>query len=140
MSRVGSINERGDLLDIVVSFARRFLCQRRGARYLESVPLSCPASYGLASPAQCGPNFFVLLCRGIKVYFFVAFPSITVVHLVPSGDISNIKLYDIADVIFIVNRPFVVVLPIFSSLVHVHVSPSTTPLESSNSPQLLNSR
>ena len=70
----------------------------------------------------------------------LAFPSITDVHLVPSSDISNPNVYDVADVIFMVNLPFMVMLPIFSSLIQVHVSPSTLPLESTNSPVLLNSR
>src|ERR1700691_765328 len=46
------------------------------------------------------------------VYFpLVAFPSITVVHLVPSCDISNVKLYDVDEVIFMVKRPFMTMPP-----------------------------
>jgi hypothetical protein len=73
-------------------------------------------------------------------YFLLALPSITVDHLVPSCDMSKAKVYDVAEVIFMVKRPFMVMVPIFSSLVQVHVSPSTVPFESSNSPKLLNSR
>ena len=78
--------------------------------------------------------------RQDRIYFLLALPSITVPHLVPSCDISNVKLYEEAEVTLMVNRPFMVMVPIFSSLVHVQVSPSRIPLESSNSPKLLNSR
>src|ERR1700730_15792578 len=75
--------------------------------------------------------------RASSRYFLLAFPSMTDVHFVPSCDISNPKLQEVADVIFIVNRPFMVMPPIFSSLVQVHVSPSIVPLESTYSPVLL---
>jgi hypothetical protein len=67
----------------------------------------------------------------------VAFPSSTVDHFVPSCDTSYIKLYEVGEVTFIGNRPFMVMSPIFWSFVQVQVSPTTEPLESSNSPQLL---
>src|ERR1700687_5617494 len=88
------------------------------------------------------PNTNPLLLRRRRAYHFplVAFPSITSVHFVPSCDISYEKLYAVGEMIFIVNRPFIIMPPIFSSLVQDQVSPSTDPFESVNSPQLLNSR
>lgn len=38
---------------------------------------------------------------------FVALPSMTVVHLAPSGEISYWKEYDVGESTFIVNRPFI---------------------------------
>jgi hypothetical protein len=36
------------------------------------------------------------------IYFFIALPSITVVHFAPSCDISYMKLYEVAEVTLIV--------------------------------------
>src|SRR5258708_5036102 len=64
----------------------------------------------------------------------VALPSITVFHVVPSIDISNLNVYAVGDRIFSVKRPFVVCGPIFISLVQVQVSPSTVPFACTASP------
>src|SRR6202043_470210 len=118
------------------------LGRRRQVRYLAEI---VPRMAHLIGIVQRGADQALVIRLKPRIpdassYFFVAFPSITSVHFVPSGDISYEKLYAVGEMIFIVNRPFICMPPIFSSLVQVQVFPSTDPLESSNSPQLLNSR
>ena len=58
----------------------------------------------------------------------VALPSIMVAYSPPSIEASNLKSYEVGEVIFSVKRPFIALPPSLYSLVQVQVSPSTVPL------------
>src|ERR1700756_521346 len=55
-------------------------------------------------------------------YFFIALPSITVCQFDPLAEVSNVSVYEVADVPLIVSRPWVPRPPRFSSRSHVQVS------------------
>jgi len=63
-------------------------------------------------------------------YFFVALPSMAVIHLVPSCESSNFMVYEVGESTFMLKRPFMVMPFMCSSLVQVQVSPFTVPVES----------
>jgi len=92
-----------------ICFAKRSKFAVEGSLPIGTVPI----------PARHPHTSLKAKKRATLPYFLLAFPSITSDHFVPSSDISNINVYEVADVIFMVKRPFIVIPPIFSSLVHV---------------------
>ena len=70
-------------------------------------------------------------------YFFVHLPSKNKVHFEPSGENSNLYVYEVGDSTFWLKRPFPA--GIFMSPIQVQSSPSTVPFDTTASPWLLNS-
>src|ERR1022692_331233 len=68
---------------------------------------------------------------------FVHLPSRNNVHFEPSGENSNLYVYAVGDKTFSLKRLFPA--GIFMSPIQVQASPSTTPLDTTASPWLLNS-